>query len=65
MCDSTLYKTLESEKISVEINYSDHKKISKTSIFGNFTLLGDCFWVLGGEVEHGSLRIYGNTIALI
>ena len=32
-CDFTIHKTPESEKKILEIMYSDHKKISKSSIF--------------------------------
>ena len=45
ICDSTLHKTPESEK-----------KLSKLNIFGDFTLLGDWFWVLGEEEKHCSVR---------
>ena len=41
VCDSTFHKAPKSEKVSVEMDSSDLKKLSKLSIFGEFTLLGD------------------------
>lgn len=35
------YNKLEVKKLSAKINYSDHKKLIKLSIFGDFALLGN------------------------